>query len=74
MTHITTDAPLIRSRHRPPRTEYAIYFALIFAVSLPGSVLAWAMPPLRSRRQPGRGPLAGALSHARTITPQIFSA
>ena len=74
MTNITTDVPMGRARRRSPGREYAIYFALIFAVSLPGSILGWAVDCLRGGAGQGNGPASAALRHARTITPQIFSA
>lgn len=73
MTNITTDVPMERPRRRSPGWEYALYFALIFAISLPGSVLGWAFESLRGGAAPGSGPATAALRHARTITPQIFS-
>lgn len=74
MTDMTTQTPVLRSRHRPPRQEYKVYFALIFAISLPGAIVACALAALRQSDAPRKGPIARALSHARTITPHIFSA
>ena len=77
MTDMTTHAPVspdLRASHRrsPPRGEYQVYFALIFAVALPGAALGWTRDALTG--EAGKGPVARALSHAHTITPQIFRA
>lgn len=65
-------APAERSRNG--RVEFAIYFALIFAVTVPLSCLTWGLTLLRSGRWPGRGPVTRAWSQARIITPRIFAA
>ncbi|KPP92143.1 MAG: photosystem II assembly protein PufQ [Rhodobacteraceae bacterium HLUCCA08] len=74
MTDMTTETPILRGRHKSPRQEYKVYFGLIFAVSLPGAIIACAWATLRDSDAPRKGPIARALSQARTITPQIFSA
>ena len=60
-----------RTRHRRSgRSEYTAYFTLILGAALPVAAAQWAADAARGR--PGRGPVARALSHARTITPVIF--
>ncbi len=56
------------------KTEFAIYFAIIFAATVPLACLTWGLTLLRSGRLPERGPVARAWSQARIITPMIFSA
>lgn len=60
--------------HKAPRTEFAVYFAIIFAATLPLAVLTWALTALRTLSLPKRGPVARAWSQARIITPMIFAA
>ncbi|MBI1417118.1 MAG: protein pufQ [Limimaricola sp.] len=74
MTDFTTDAPLIRHRHAPPRREYYAYFAIIFLATLPLACLTWALTAARRMELPAKGPIARAWSQARIITPQIFAA
>ena len=56
------------------KTEFAIYFAIIFAATLPLALLTWTLTTLRSGAMPERGPIKRAWSQARIITPMIFSA
>jgi len=56
------------------KTEFAIYFAIIFAATVPLACLTWGLTLIRSGHLPERGPLARAWSQARIITPMIFSA
>ncbi len=78
MTDQTTDMMLTdtveRAAHKPPRTEFYVYFAIIFAATLPLAFLTWALAALKSRSLTDRGPVARAWSQARIITPMIFSA
>ena len=60
--------------HRPPRTEFYVYFAIIFAATLPLATLTWVLQALRSMSLTDKGPVARAWSQARIITPMIFSA
>ncbi|MGR3542155.1 MAG: cytochrome PufQ [Hasllibacter sp.] len=62
-----------RRRANAERREYAAYFALIFAATLPLALVVWALTALRHLRLPERGPVARAWSQARVITPMIFS-
>lgn len=62
-----------RRRAEAERREFAAYFALIFAATLPLALVVWALTALRHLRLPERGPVARAWSQARVITPMIFS-
>lgn len=74
MTDFTTDTPMVRTRHAPPKREYYAYFAIIFVATLPLALLTWALKAARRFELPEKGPVASAWSQARIITPQIFSA
>ena len=75
MTDMTTTHMGLPERTRGSlRTEFAIYFAVIFAATLPLACLTWGLTMLRSGRLPERGPIARAWSQARIITPMIFAA
>lgn len=80
MTDMTTDttAPVqdgdIRARHSHAKTEFMVYFAIIFMATLPLASLTWALAAFKSRSLTDRGPVARAWSQARIITPMIFSA
>lgn len=74
MTDFTTDTPLLRRSTAAPKREYYAYFALIFAATLPLSLLTWALKTARRMELPEKGPIASAWSQARIITPHIFSA
>ena len=67
-------APALERSHKPPRTEFYVYFAIIFAATLPLAVLTWALSAVKAGGMPERGPIARAWSQARIITPMIFSA
>lgn len=56
------------------RTEFAVYFAIIFLATLPVACLTWTLAALRGARLPARGPVSRAWSQARIITPMIFAA
>ncbi len=72
MTDFTSDTPV--TRHKPPKTEFMIYFAIIFLAALPLAALAWALSAVRGGQMRNKGPVARAWSQARIITPMIFSA
>ncbi|TRD22393.1 cytochrome PufQ [Palleronia caenipelagi] len=76
MTDISTSAHVAEPIHRAEglRTEFLIYFAIIFLATLPLACLTWALRLLRSGHWPDRGPIARAWTQARIITPMIFSA
>ncbi|KQI69856.1 PufQ cytochrome subunit [Loktanella sp. DSM 29012] len=73
MTDFTTNQ-MVRDRTAPPKREYYAYFALIFAATLPLSLLTWVLKAARRMELPEKGPIASAWSQARIITPHIFSA
>ncbi|MGR3485415.1 MAG: cytochrome PufQ [Paracoccaceae bacterium] len=75
MTDMTTQIALTGQPDRraaAERREFAAYFALIFAATLPLALLTWALKALRHLSLPERGPIATAWSQARIITPMIF--
>ncbi len=72
MSAFTTDTPLGRGQ-RPARTEFRVYFGLIFAASLPIAAVEWTVAALRGAPA-NRGMVARAWSHAREIAPMIFAA
>ena len=74
MTDFTTDAPVVRAHHAPPKREYYAYFGLIFLATLPLAILTWMLTALRRMELPEKGPIARAWTQARIITPHIFSA
>ena len=77
MTDMTTDtmqAEPARSKHAAPMREYYVYFAVIFAATLPLTCLTWVLTTARRMELPERGPIKAAWSQARIITPRIFSA
>lgn len=77
MSDLTTDlapAASATSRRRGQRTEFMVYFAIIFAATLPLACLTWALQAIRSRSLTEKGPIARAWSQARIITPMIFNA
>lgn len=72
MSDMTSNSPI--TRHRPPRTEFMIYFAIIFAATLPLATLTWALAAIRAGNMTDKGPIKRAWSQARIITPMIFAA
>ncbi|KIN70036.1 Protein pufQ [Sulfitobacter noctilucicola] len=77
MTDMTTDTHVAssgRAKHAAPIREYYVYFAVIFAATLPLTCLTWTLTALRRMELPARGPVKAAWSQARIITPRIFSA
>ena len=61
-----------RARHK--RTpEFMIYFAILFTLTLPFAVVAWARQSITERSFASPGPIARARSEADCITPIIFS-
>ena len=74
MTDFTTDAPVTRTRHAPPKREFYAYFVIIFLAALPLSFLTWALAFGRQMQLPEKGPISRAWSQARIITPMIFAA
>lgn len=74
MSDFTTDAPILRRSTAAPRREFYVYFALIFAATLPLALLTWALKAARRMEIPEKGPIASAWTQARIITPHIFTA
>ncbi|CAM4104242.1 cytochrome PufQ [Palleronia rufa] len=75
MTDMTNQGAMVPERSRSGlKTEFAIYFAIIFAATVPLACLTWTLTLIRSGRVPARGPIARAWSQARIITPMIFAA
>ncbi len=58
--------------HRVPKTEFFIYFALIFALALPLQTLVWLGSIIRHASLRCTGPVARAWHDAEVITPIIF--
>jgi hypothetical protein len=73
MTDISPDTNCTRA-HKPPRTEYLIYFGIIFLATLPLATLSWALAAIRQGSLTDKGPVKRAWTQARIITPMIFSA
>jgi len=75
MTYFTDDSkPVSRASHAGRQREYYAYFAIIFAATLPLSILTWCLTAARRMELPASGPVKSAWSQARIITPRIFSA
>ena len=72
MSDYTSDIHV--ARHKPPRTEFMIYFGIIFLATLPLSCLTWALAAMKAGNMTRKGPIKRAWSQARIITPMIFSA
>lgn len=73
MTDISPDTHGVRA-HKPPRTEYLIYFGIIFLATLPLATLSWALAAMRQGSLTDKGPIKRAWVQAQIITPMIFSA
>ncbi|WP_316247427.1 hypothetical protein ROLI_040880 [Roseobacter fucihabitans] len=81
MSDMTSDMieTTVETLHEAPsrkavKTEFMVYFAIIFLATLPLATLTWALSAIRSRSFTDKGPMARAWSQARVITPMIFSA
>jgi len=72
MTDFTSNHTV--ARHKPPKTEFMIYFGIIFLATLPLATITWALAAIRSASLTDKGPVKRAWSQARIITPMIFSA
>lgn len=73
MSDMTSNSPVTRSA-KPPKTEFMIYFAIIFAATLPLATLTWALAAIKSASLPEKGPIKRAWRQANLITPMIFAA
>ena len=75
MTDFTADTSPVQARTaRRHRTEFCVYFAIIFLAAIPLATLAWALAAIKQGSVSDKGPLERAWSQARIITPMIFSA
>ncbi|GFE64617.1 cytochrome PufQ [Litoreibacter roseus] len=74
MSDQTSNGGFDTAPRRTPRTEFYVYFAIIFAAALPLAFLAWGLAFLKNGSLANKGPIARAWSQARIITPMIFSA
>lgn len=71
MTAYTHNGHAHRVRHAN-RLEYALYFILILAISIPTALVRSVLP--NRTAAPRRFFLAEAWAMARSVTPQIFAA
>ena len=75
MTDMTSNVAAETPRKRGgERTEFMVYFAIIFVATLPLACLTWALAAIKSRSFTDKGPMARAWTQARIITPMIFNA
>ncbi|MEL6565031.1 MAG: cytochrome PufQ [Pseudomonadota bacterium] len=70
-SNIMTETPKKRTGIK---TEFMVYFAIIFVATLPLACLTWALAAMKSRSFTDKGPMARAWTQARIITPMIFNA
>lgn len=54
------------------KTEFFIYFALIFSLALLPHMVGWLLQTARHAKLPRLGPVARALKDAQAVTPMIF--
>ncbi|MEJ6393279.1 cytochrome PufQ [Gymnodinialimonas sp. 2305UL16-5] len=73
MSDMTSNSPVTRSA-KPPKTEFMIYFAIIFVATLPLATLTWAFTAIKSGTLTDKGPIKRAWLQAHLITPMIFAA
>lgn len=57
---------------RTPRTEFRIYFCVIFLAAIPVAVLGWFVRLALTARMPEQNAVSRAWCDARAITPLIF--
>ncbi|MEM6340654.1 MAG: cytochrome PufQ [Pseudomonadota bacterium] len=79
MTDMTSNTPteVVQAhaqKRRAEKTEFIVYFSIIFLATLPLATLTWALAAIKSRSLTEKGPIARAWTQARIITPMIFSA
>ena len=70
-SNIMTETPKKRTGIK---TEFMVYFAIIFVATLPLACLTWALAATKPRSFTDKGPMARAWTQARIITPKIFNA
>ncbi|WP_224816637.1 cytochrome PufQ [Hasllibacter sp. MH4015] len=73
MSDMTSNSP-VHQRSKPPKTEFMIYFGIIFLATLPLATLTWALAAIKSGSLTDKGPIKRAWSQAGMITPMIFAA
>lgn len=73
MSDMTTNTH-VHARSKPQKTEFMIYFAIIFAATLPLATLTWAVAAMKPGSMTDKGPIKRAWSQAGIITPMIFAA
>lgn len=71
-SNMATEAPA--RKRNGEKTEFMVYFAIIFVATLPLACLTWALAAIKSRSFADKGPMARAWTQARIITPMIFNA
>ncbi|MBW4708319.1 protein pufQ [Roseobacter sp. YSTF-M11] len=74
MIETAVDTPSEAPSRKAVKTEFMVYFAIIFLATLPLATLTWALSAIRTRSFTEKGPMARAWTQARIITPMIFSA
>lgn len=62
----------VQHAQRVPKTEFFVYFALIFTLALLPHAIGWTASVIRRGRLPKFGPVARAWKDARAVTPMIF--
>ncbi|MEO0342633.1 MAG: cytochrome PufQ [Pseudomonadota bacterium] len=66
---------MTQKQKRATRTEYWVYFALIFVAAIPFAIARWAFRLLAPRKdRQNRGVIRRAKEQAHIVTPMIFSA
>lgn len=73
MSDMTTNNH-VHARAKPQKTEFMIYFAIIFLATLPLATITWAIGAIRSGSLTDKGPIKRAYRQAGIITPMIFAA
>jgi hypothetical protein len=73
-SNVAQDVHHSAHKKRTNKTEFMVYFAVIFLATLPLACLTWALAAFKSRSLTDKGPMARAWSQARIITPMIFNA
>lgn len=73
MSDMTSNTP-VQTRAKPQKTEFMIYFMIIFLATLPLATITWAIAAIRSGSLTEKGPIRRAYRQAGIITPMIFAA
>lgn len=56
-SNMATEAPA--RKRNGEKTEFMVYFAIIFVATLPLACLTWALAAIKSRSFADKGPMAG---------------